>query len=105
MRGSRKRTFDGGLQIFGPGDCDKCSGGYKGRVGIHEVVKITPEIARVIMEGGNASQIAEECQRAGFDNIMQSALRKVKQGHTSLDEVDRVAGPLAAKVAGALVNT
>jgi|TARA_B100001971_G_C18255338_1_gene581611 type IV pilus assembly protein PilB len=103
--GFSEKDIDGGLQIFGPGDCDKCSGGYKGRVGIHEVVKITPEIARVIMEGGNASQIAEECQRAGFDNIMQSALRKVKQGHTSLDEVDRVAGPLAAKVAGALVNT
>ncbi|MCB1647784.1 MAG: type IV-A pilus assembly ATPase PilB, partial [Pseudomonadales bacterium] len=76
--------------IYGPGGCDKCSGGYKGRVGIYEVVKITPEIQKIIMEDGNSLDIAKVCQEQGFNNIFQSAMVKVKNGLTSLEEVDRV---------------
>ncbi len=88
-KGFSKEDVKAGLEIFGPVGCDKCSGGYKGRVGIYEVMKITPPIAKMIMEDGNALQIAEISQREGFSTIFQSALLKVKNGFTSLDEVDR----------------
>lgn len=89
-KGFSEEEIDGGLEIFGPGGCDRCSGGYKGRVGIYEVVKITPEISKIIMEDGNSIQIAEVCAKEGFNNIFQSAMVKVKNGMTSLEEVDRV---------------
>jgi type IV pilus assembly protein PilB len=89
-KGFTEEDVDAGLEIFGPKGCDKCSGGYKGRVGIYEVMKIVPEISKIIMEDGNSLQIAEVSEREGFNNIFQSALVKVKNGLTSLDEVDRV---------------
>jgi type IV pilus assembly protein PilB len=89
-KGFTQDEIDAGLEIFGPKGCDNCNGGYKGRVGVYEVVKVTPEISKIIMEDGNSLQISEVCQQQGFRNIYQSALLKVKQGLTSLDEVDRV---------------
>jgi type IV pilus assembly protein PilB len=89
-KGFTQIEIDAGLEIYGPKGCDKCNGGYKGRVGVYEVVKITPEISKIIMEDGNSLEIAQVCQQQGFRNIYQSALGKVKQGLTSLDEVDRV---------------
>jgi type IV pilus assembly protein PilB len=89
-KGFSEEDIDAGLEIYGPVGCEKCSGGYKGRVGIYEVVKITPEISKIIMEDGNSIEIAEVCKQQGFPNIFQSALVKVKNGLTSLEEVDRV---------------
>lgn len=89
-KGFAEEVVDAGLKIYGPKGCAKCSGGYKGRVGIYEVMKCTPEISKVIMEDGNSIQIAEISEREGFKNIFQSALVKVQSGLTSLDEVDRV---------------
>jgi type IV pilus assembly protein PilB len=80
------------LHIYKPGGCQECEKGYKGRVGIFEVVEITSEIARVIMSGGSALQIAEVCQQEGFHNLYQSGLKKVMDGQTSLDEIHRVTG-------------
>jgi len=70
--------------------CDACSGGYKGRVGIYEVMKITDSISRIIMDGGNAIEIADAADKAGFNNLRTSALVKVAQGVTSLEEANRV---------------
>lgn len=70
--------------------CDSCSNGYKGRVGIYEVVKITDEISRIIMNNGNAIEIADAAAREGFNDLRKSALMKVAQGVTSLEEADRV---------------
>ena len=78
------------LTIYGPGGCHKCTDGYKGRTGIYEVMKITPEIAAIIMADGNSLQIAETSTKSGFNNMLQSAMLKVKAGITSLDEIDRV---------------
>jgi len=89
-KGFSEADVDSGMEIFGPKGCDKCTAGYKGRVGIYEVVKITPEISKIIMEDGNALQIAEVAAAQGYNNINESALVKVKHGVTSLDEVDRV---------------
>jgi type IV pilus assembly protein PilB len=88
-KGFSKEDIKSGLEIYGPTGCEKCSGGYKGRVGIYEVMKVTREIAKMIMEDGNAIQIAEISAREGFNTIFQSALQKVKNGLTSLDEVER----------------
>ncbi len=70
--------------------CDACSGGFKGRVGIYEVMKITDSISRIIMDGGNAIQIADASKKAGFNDLRTSALMKVAQGITSLEEANRV---------------
>lgn len=78
------------FQLFHPGGCEKCNGGYKGRVGVYEVVRITPTIANLIMEGGNSLQIARAAKEAGFNNLRVSALRKVAMGLTSLEEANRV---------------
>ncbi|MDR7016683.1 type IV-A pilus assembly ATPase PilB [Acinetobacter sp. 3657] len=78
------------LQIFQPVGCSECREGYKGRVGIYEVMKVTPEISKIIMEDGNALQIAAASAQAGFNNLRRSGLQKVMQGITSLQEVNRV---------------
>jgi type IV pilus assembly protein PilB len=76
------------LQIYGPGSCDRCKGsGYKGRVGIYQVMPISEEIGRIIMVGGNAIDIADQARREGVKDLRQSGLIKVSQGVTSLEEV------------------
>jgi type IV pilus assembly protein PilB len=70
--------------------CDQCHNGYKGRVGIYEVVKITPSIAKIIMEEGNSLEIAEQADAEGFRNLRESALRKVAAGQISLEEANRI---------------
>ncbi|MDO3382820.1 type IV-A pilus assembly ATPase PilB [Gilvimarinus algae] len=78
------------FELYHPVGCDVCLKGYKGRVGVYEVVRITPEIASLIMEGGNSLQIAKAAKAAGFNNLRTSALRKAAQGLTSLEEANRV---------------
>lgn len=76
--------------IFRPTGCEHCSKGYKGRVGVYEVVRITDGISRLIMEGGNSIQIADQARKEGFNNLRTSALRKVVMGIISLEEANRV---------------
>lgn len=80
------------LDIYQPNEkgCGGCSKGYKGRVGIYEVMQVTPPISKIIMEGGNSIQIAEAAAAEGFNDLRTSALRKVCQGITSLQEANRV---------------
>jgi type IV pilus assembly protein PilB len=78
------------MQLFGAVGCDKCHEGYKGRVGIYEVVPITDKIGRVIMDGGSSIQIADIARAEGFHDLRTSALEKVAQGLTSLAEANRV---------------
>ena len=80
----------GGLRIFGAVGCKQCNDGYKGRVGIYQVMPVTEPIARIIMEGGNATQIADQASSEGVWDLRRSALQKVKDGITSLDEINRV---------------
>ncbi len=75
------------LVVYGPVGCDQCVNGYKGRVGIYQVMPITDAIQRLILEGGNVMQIAEQAKREGVADLRESALRKVKQGVTSLEEM------------------
>ena len=80
----------GTFKIYGPVGCDNCKGGYKGRVGIYEVVKNTPNLQRIIMEEGNSIDIAAQMRKDGFNDLRTSALLKAMQGVTSLEEVNRV---------------
>ena len=70
--------------------CDACDKGYKGRVGIYQVMPISEEIGRIIMEEGNALDVADQAQKDGINNIRQSAILKVLSGVTSLEEINRV---------------
>lgn len=80
--------LDGSWQTFGPVGCERCKGsGYKGRVGIYQVMPISEEIAQIIMTNGNSIDIAEQAQREGVKDLRQSGLLKVRQGVTSLEEV------------------
>ena len=86
--GFAPEELDGSWQPMGPTGCDRCKGsGYKGRVGIYQVMPISEDIAHIIMTGGNSMDIAAQAQREGVQDLRQSGLRKVKQGITSLEEV------------------
>lgn len=80
----------GTFQLYAPVGCDNCNGGYKGRVGIYEVVKITPALQRLIMEEGNSIDIAIQARKDGFNDLRISGLVKAMNGITSLEEVNRV---------------
>jgi type IV pilus assembly protein PilB len=77
-------------EFFRPVGCQHCNGGYKGRVGIYEVVKVTDAVSRIIMSGGNSIEISDTARQEGFSNLRTSALKKVASGITSLEEANRV---------------
>jgi len=88
--GFSAKDLDAGVTIFAPKGCKSCNGGYKGRVGIFQVMEVSEAMGRIIMEGGNAMQIAEQAAKEGVLDLRQSALNKVKEGVTSLEEINRV---------------
>ncbi|HPB77064.1 MAG TPA: ATPase, T2SS/T4P/T4SS family, partial [Chromatiaceae bacterium] len=79
-----------GLTLYKPVGCEHCHQGYRGRIGIYQVMPVSDAMGRLIMEGGNAIQLAEQARAEGVLDLRQSGLRKVKAGITSLDEVNRV---------------
>ena len=88
--GFTQEQIDTGFKLYHPKGCDKCNGGYKGRVGIYEVVKVTGKLANMIMEEASSIKIAQQAEAEGFRNLRQSALLKVIEGVTSLEEANRV---------------
>ena len=79
-----------GLKLYGPKGCDQCSNGYKGRVGIYQVVPISDAMGRIIMEGGNSMQIADQAKKEGIPDLRESGIKKMKDGLTSIEEISRV---------------
>ncbi len=79
-----------GLKVYGAVGCDQCTKGYKGRVGIYQVMPVSEEMGRIIMEGGNSMQLEEQAKVEGVADLRESGLKKVVAGITSLEEVDRV---------------
>jgi type IV pilus assembly protein PilB len=89
--GFKEDDLDGTWQAFGPVGCEVCKNtGYKGRVGIYQVMPISDEIERIIMKNGTAIDVADQAQRDGVRDLRQSGLLKVKKGLTSLEEVEAV---------------
>ena len=82
--------IENGLTIFGPKGCKSCNEGYKGRVGIFQVMEVSETMGRIIMEGGNAMQIADQSLNEGVLDLRRAGLNKVKDGVTSLEEINRV---------------
>ncbi|ALI02203.1 type IV-A pilus assembly ATPase PilB [Pseudomonas sp. FW306-02-F02-AA] len=80
----------GSFTIYEPVGCDLCNNGYKGRVGIYEVVKNTPQLQRLIMAEGNSLEIDTQMRKDGFNDLRTSGLLKAMQGITSLEEINRV---------------
>jgi len=80
----------GSFTIYEPVGCEQCNNGYKGRVGVYEVVKNTPELQRLIMAEGNSLEIDLQMRKDGFNDLRASGLLKVMQGLTSLEEINRV---------------
>lgn len=78
------------MELFKAVGCEKCTEGYKGRVGIYEVMPITPKIAEVIMQGGNSIEIAKIAEQEGINNLRKSGLIKAASGVTSIVEINRV---------------
>ena len=79
-----------GIKIYGPVGCDQCSNGYKGRVGVYQVMPLSAEVGKLIMEGCTSLDVAEQAQKEGINDLRQSGLKKIMDGHTSLEEINRV---------------
>jgi type IV pilus assembly protein PilB len=88
--GFSEAEIGAGIKLFGPKGCQSCSDGYKGRVGIYQVLPITESIARIILAGGSAVDISEQAGKDGVWDLRRSGLEKVKLGFTSLEEVNSV---------------
>ncbi len=78
------------LTMFSAVGCDHCTNGYKGRVGIYQVLTLTDKMRTLILNGGNTDQLAECALAEGFNDLRRSGLNKVRMGMTSLEEVDRI---------------
>ena len=88
--GFSEQQIDAGLTIYGPVGCSQCNSGYKGRVGVYQVMPVSEDIGRIIMEGGNAMQIAEQATVEGVWDLRRAGLQKVLDGVTGLEEINRV---------------
>jgi len=88
--GYTQEEITAGITLYKPVGCDECSNGYKGRVGLYEMLPMSENIATLIMEGGNSLQIAEMAIREGMVTLYRSGLEKARLGVTTLEEVNRV---------------
>jgi type IV pilus assembly protein PilB len=90
--GFHESDIDGSWQLYGHNEdgCEMCNNGYKGRVGIYQVMPITDAISRIIMSNGNAHDIEDQAKKEGVKNLRESGLLKVKQGLTTIEEIEAV---------------
>jgi type IV pilus assembly protein PilB len=88
--GFTKADLQEDFKIYKAVGCDKCTGGYKGRVGIYQVMAVSEEMGRLIMSGANSIDLADQARKEGIDDLRRSALKKVMQGVLSLEEANRV---------------
>ncbi|MCP3689251.1 MAG: type IV-A pilus assembly ATPase PilB [Gammaproteobacteria bacterium] len=88
--GFTEADLETGFKVYKAVGCDKCAGGYKGRVGIYQVMTVSEEMGRLIMSGANSIDIADQAAREGIDDLRRSAIKKVMQGLISLEEANRV---------------
>jgi type IV pilus assembly protein PilB len=89
--GFSEEDLDGTWQPYGPIGCDHCKGtGYKGRVGVYQVMPISDDMRLLIMRSGNALDIAEQAKKESIRDLRQSGLIKVRQGITSLEEIEAI---------------
>ncbi|MCG6896962.1 MAG: type IV-A pilus assembly ATPase PilB [Thiocapsa sp.] len=90
QEGFSEEEIENGVVVYGPVGCERCTNGYRGRVGIFQVMPVSDAIRRLILDGGNSMELADQAQREGVYDLRQSGLNKVKEGVTSLEELHRV---------------
>jgi type IV pilus assembly protein PilB len=88
--GFEQSDIDAGFRVYKAVGCSQCTDGYKGRMGLYQVMPVTETIGRIIMEGGGAIDISDQAAKDGIWNLRRSGLNKVKNGLTSLEEVNSV---------------
>ena len=88
--GFSAEQVDSGLTVYEAVGCSSCNEGYKGRVGIYQIMPISEDMKRLIMEGSNAIALADQAEREGIPDIRRSALQKVANGVTDIAEINRV---------------
>ncbi len=88
--GFTDEELEQGFTVYRPVGCDQCTNGYKGRVGIYQVLPISEEIERIILENGNSTELARQAEKEGIKDLRRAGLHKVIEGLTSLEEVNRV---------------
>jgi type IV pilus assembly protein PilB len=79
-----------GIKVFAPKGCASCTDGYKGRVGIYQVLPVTEAIARIILAGGSAVEIGDQAAKEAVWDLRRAGLEKIKAGMTSIEEVNSV---------------
>ena len=85
--GYQEEGLDGSWTPYKPVGCSECNNGYKGRVGIYQVMPISEAMQEIILKDGSALEIANQARKEGVKSLRESGLHKVKQGVTSLEEV------------------
>jgi len=88
--GFTEEQINAGVTMYKAVGCEQCSGGYKGRVGIYQVLPLSEDIGRIIMTNGNALDVADQARKEGIPDLRESAIKKVISGVTSLEEINRV---------------
>jgi type IV pilus assembly protein PilB len=88
--GFQENDIASGIKIYAAKGCTNCTDGYKGRVGIYQVMEVTEELGRIIMAGGHAQNIAEQAVKEGVWDLRRSGLEKVRSGMTTLEEINSV---------------
>ena len=78
------------LKIYSPVGCERCTNGYKGRIGIYQMMTLSDPMRALILEGGNAMQLAQLAKSEGINDLRSSGLNKIRMGITSLEEIDRI---------------
>ncbi|OOC09159.1 MULTISPECIES: type IV-A pilus assembly ATPase PilB [Thioalkalivibrio] len=88
--GFTDEELEQGFTVYRPVGCDQCTNGYKGRLGIYQVMPISEELERIILENGNSTELARQAEKEGIKDLRRAGLHKVIEGLTSLEEVNRV---------------
>jgi type IV pilus assembly protein PilB len=88
--GFQPEDVQAGIRLYAPKGCPNCTDGYKGRLGIYQVMPVTEAIGRIIMAGGNAIEIADEARKQGIWDLRRAGLEKARAGMTSLEEINSV---------------
>ena len=88
-QGFSEADISAGLKLYKPVGCSQCTDGYKGRVGIYQVMPVSEQTGRIILQGGSAMDIADQVAKEGVWDLRRSALEKVKNGITSLEEMNQ----------------
>ena len=88
--GFKEAEIAAGVKVWGPKGCDSCNGGYKGRVGIYEVMPVSEAIGEIIMREGTELDVEKQMIKDGVYDLRTAGLKKVTAGLTSLEEVERV---------------